>query len=79
MDLERVGFHGAQTVSAFLTRGKPAEYTVAVKNDGNVPLDNVSVAVTLPPGFKVTKASQDAQSMRRSDRTAERWKSRSTR
>src|SRR5262249_24430427 len=42
-------------LKTYLTQ--PAEYSVTVKNDGNVPLDNVTVAVTLPPSFKVVRAS----------------------
>src|SRR5262249_38508328 len=49
-------------LKTYLTQ--PAEYTVQVKNDGNVPLDNVTVAVTLPPAFKVVRASQEAQSFK---------------
>jgi len=49
-------------LKTYLTQS--AEYTVTVKNDGNVPLDNVTVAVTLPPAFKVVRASQEAQSFK---------------
>ena len=47
-------------LKTYLTQ--PAEYTVTVRNDGTVPLDNVVVKVSLPPAFKVVKASQEAQS-----------------
>jgi uncharacterized repeat protein (TIGR01451 family) len=49
-------------LKTYLTQ--PAEYTVLVRNEGTVPLDNVTVAISLPPAFKVVKASQDSQAFK---------------